>query len=323
MFVVLVVAARGYTAYGEYQNMITDSVPSLPELRNIDTYDQNAQTVTEIVRQFGGIKQNSWSNQQDISSVLSRVDDLRSNVTNHEERTRLFSLFPDLLDAAVYIGQAEKVFGGLQTRMQTQKGRVKMLKDNMAQEFKLGTGSFEDVKHIVEAMTLLAQRFNSATLAQEATGRTIAQIKESAAFVKQTHAGLEGSLDQFKQAEKDTTEGLQRLTKTSEEVLNIFLSWMHHQRTFKLTELTKKHNDNIYRLEDMKTRCLKAMEESSKIGEVWLKLAPMVKNRLSRIKVEKAVKAKPDIELFLQDAATDSVPETTTADIPVAVPPQV
>ena len=82
---------------------------------------------------------------------------------------------------------------------------------------------------------------------------------------------------------------------------------MHHQRRFKLTELTKKHNDNIYRLEDMKTRCLKAMEESSKIGEVWLKLAPMVKNRLSRIKVEKAVKAKPDIELFLQDAATDSV----------------
>lgn len=47
----------------------------------------------------------------------------------------------------------------------------------------------------------------------------------------------------------------------------------------------------------------------------------MVKNRISRIKVEKAVKAKPDIELFLQDAATDSVPETTTADIPVAVPP--
>ena len=82
---------------------------------------------------------------------------------------------------------------------------------------------------------------------------------------------------------------------------------MHHQRRFKLTELTKKHNDNIYRLEDMKTRCLKAMEESSKIGEVWLKLAPMVKNRISRIKVEKAVKAKPDIELFLQDAATDSV----------------
>merc|ERR1719335_202651 len=79
-----------------------------------------------------------------------------------------------------------------------------------------------------------------------------------------------------------------------------------------LMTMASNYNDNAYRMQDIRDRVARAVDESKRISEVWLTMAPHVKHRMSRLRVKHALNSAPDIELFLNSAPTSKQTDQQT-----------
>jgi hypothetical protein len=219
-------------------------------------------------------------------------------------KARGSGLMPVLAYLGATMAEMKQIFGALQSAAKNNNETLQA-KVNAMERFFFGTTSGNlQVSDLLTLLDMQAKKFNAIKVANDQTDRTLKSIRESYGWVSGIEDNEMKVVDAQYKAENEMRDSMDRLETMRDDILNTFLSWMHHMRKGELLDITNEFNNNVFRMKDQRERLDKGVKEVKKIVEVWLKMAPRIKHRVSVLRQQQVIRAGPAMDLFLSGATS-------------------